>query len=464
MAIGGVVINFAARTADAIRDVRKFTHELGKVDGASKKVGVSLKKGLAAGAIGVGAAIAGAGAALVQFGEAAVSDAANAARLERTLKNVTKATDKQVDSVEEWITAQGIAKGIADDKLRPALARLVRSTKSVGKAQDLATLAMDISAATGKDYNTVVNTLAKANDGQIVALKKLGITLGDTATNAQEYNKEVTALAKAQQGLVEMAAAGYGPGTKEYIAAQQKIAEQQTKVNDLAKAGIDWQKELSKEFAGQGQAQADSVQGTWDRIKLIFGEVGESIGAGVLPLLTQLGDWFKEKKNQKAVQDYITKVGDLSTKLGQDLVKAIQDVYAWLGSPDGQANIKTWTDTINGAAGAVKTLAGWLKTASDAYRKLPEWMRGNILDYVSPNGKYSPLNPKNAPGYGGTGESKPSVLDPSKPTYATKPGTKVVDGKIVRSSNVSITINNADPKRQAENAAMAARLARALGD
>ena len=191
---------------------------------------------------------------------------------------------------------QGIAKGVADDQLRPALARLVRSTKDVGKAQKLATLAMDISAGTGKDYTTVAMALAKANDGQMAALKKLGLTLGDTAENANIYNQAQKRLGTLQDDA-NRKLEEYGPKSKEYIAAQQKVVDQQGRVNAIFEDGIDWQKELTKEFKGQGKEQANSIEGTWARIKLIFSEGTESLGGVVLAPLERFADWLKDPKH-----------------------------------------------------------------------------------------------------------------------------------------------------------------------
>lgn len=361
MAIGGVVINFTARTADAVKQVGKLTRELGDVDGKAKKAGNGLKRGLAGAAGIVGGALAGAGAALVSFADAAVADAAAAGRLEKVLKNVTKSTDAQVAAVEDWITTQGIAKGIADDKLRPALARLVRSTKDVGEAQELATLAMDIAAATGKDYESVAATLAKANDGQVTALKKLGISLGQNAERAQEYNKELNKLTGMQEEA-QAALSAYGPASEEYKKAMEKVRTQQGLVNSLAKEGIDWQKELASEFKGSAEEQANSVEGTWERIKLVWGEMQEAIGSALIPKLEDLSKWMQDAGNQEK----------LKTTLNNTAAAAV-----------------ALADGIGKIAGAIKRVVEW-------YDKLPSWMKGNPLTGWNPF-KNMPTAPRQYP-------------------------------------------------------------------
>lgn len=390
--IGGVVVQFRADADKAIRETRKFIRQLDKVDGAAGKAGAGLKKGLAAGAVGVGAAIVGAGAALVQFGEAAVADAAAQSRLKKALENTTGATAAQVAATEEWITQQGIALGVADDELRPALARLARSTEDVGKAQELAGIAMDISAATGKPLQAVAEALAKAYDGNTGALKRMGIKLGE------------------------------------------------------GKAG--WE-ELAASVEGSAESQAESVEGTWDRIKLIFSEGSEALGGVVLKPLELFAEWLKDPKHIKDVEDFLANAAEAADAIGQDVVDRVKEFLAYVESPEGAANIKLMADSVRGLGDAFQSVGGFITDAADAYDRLPGWfksLQGKAFEFL---GKAS------LPGVlsrlGGSDPAAPST-GPARITSPSAP------------RQVSVTINNADPRRQAENAALAARLARALGD
>jgi hypothetical protein len=146
----------------------------GKFGGVAK-AGAIAASGVAA--VGVAAGVAG--KMLFDATKAAASDEAAQKRLARELRNSTGATAGQVAATEDWIAAQGKALGVTDDKLRPALARLARSTKDTGEAQDLARLAMDVSAGTGKDLEQVANALARAHDGNTGALGRLGLATKD---------------------------------------------------------------------------------------------------------------------------------------------------------------------------------------------------------------------------------------------------------------------------------------------
>lgn len=135
---------------------------------------------------------AAAGAAAIKIGtdavKAAIADQESQVILAKALKNTTKATDKQIKSTEDWITRQQKAYGIADTKLRPALGNLARATGNVEQSQKLASLAMNISASTGKDLESVSLALGKAYNGNIGALTKLGIPLDENIKKTKDFN------------------------------------------------------------------------------------------------------------------------------------------------------------------------------------------------------------------------------------------------------------------------------------
>ncbi len=125
------------------------------------------------------AAAAAAGAYAVKIGiegvKAAIEDEKAQTQLALALENATGATKAQIAATEQSILQMSLATGVADDELRPALGRLVRSTSDTEKAQQLLATALDISAATGKPLESVANALGKAYDGNTASLGKLGI-------------------------------------------------------------------------------------------------------------------------------------------------------------------------------------------------------------------------------------------------------------------------------------------------
>jgi DNA-binding ferritin-like protein len=371
MAIGGVVLNFAAKTTEAARDIGKLT---GALDNVRKKAGgadTAMGKMGKAAKIGIAGAVAGAAAGIgifVNFAKAAIDDAAAQDKLAASLKKSTKATAKGVDAAEDWIMKTQLMTGVADDELRPALERAARSTKNLKGAQKLVSLALDISARTGKPLAIVMKRLAAANDGNIKGLKGLGITLGDNASNAADYAVQQAKLLRLQNDAA-VAFRESGASSKDYQTKLAKVADQQKIVNDLAAKGIDWQKELGDEFGGAAAKAGGTLKGTWERIKVVFAELGESIGNAALPPLQLFADWFADKKNISKVQGWINKVGEWSTAIGTEFAGKLQEFVKWLGSPEGHTAMQNFADDLKQIAdgfvsvlNGIKKFAGYLDT------------------------------------------------------------------------------------------------------
>jgi len=208
------------------------------VDDSSTRMGEFSKKAGAAFLVAGAAAAAYATKLAVEGVKAAIEDEAAQVRLATALKNATGATDAMIKSVEEQILKQSLATGVADEKLRPALSRLALSTNDVTKAQDLLTLALDISQATGKGLDSVANALGKAYDGNTAALGKLGVGLSSAELKAMTFT------------------------------------EVQTKLSDL--------------FGGAAAANAETFAGRLQILKVTFDEAKESVGAKLLPIIQKL--------------------------------------------------------------------------------------------------------------------------------------------------------------------------------
>ena len=369
-----------------LADVDNFSRGLKTAENKTSGFNKSLSKFSKMAALSWGAA----GTAVLAYGvqavKAAADDERSQKRLANALKATTKATDKQVASTEDWITKQQFAYGFSDSQIRPALARLARSTKSVTEAQKLTSLAMDISAGTGKDLETVANALAKANDGQYGALKKLGISLGDNAKNAQELVKFNKQLAKSQDDA-KSALDEYGPSSKEYQKALEKVAENQDKVNTLTQEGADWVGELSKEFGGNAAEQAGTYAGQLKILSERTSEFQESIGAKLLPKLSEMlkatmlvADGFGGKtglaKRVGQASDALSAARDekydtswervgASLKMAADQVTAL---FKAINGPDGTKG----TDSIKKIADALESVAESIQNIKDTWNSIPK--------------------------------------------------------------------------------------------
>ena len=151
-------------------------------------------------------AFAAVGAAAVAFGVSAVRAAAEDEKarksLEQTIRSNTKATEEQIAGLDDYISKQSIATATTDDVLRPAFARLVRSTSDVTKAQELLSLAQEISTATGKPLETVANALGKSFDGQNAALGKLGLGIDAATLKTMSHEQIMQQLKGTYNGFI----------------------------------------------------------------------------------------------------------------------------------------------------------------------------------------------------------------------------------------------------------------------
>jgi hypothetical protein len=187
-----------------------------------------------------GVSVAGLAAGLRSATKAAAEDQKAQLKLAKTLENVTGATDSAIAATEQFITAQQFATGVSDTQLRPALETLVRATGDVTKAQELLKLGLDVSAGSGRDLESISLALAKAQGGQFTALQRLGIVIPETVKKSKDF------------------------------------AQVQEYLNDL--------------FGGQAAVAANTYEGKLAILGERMGEVKETLGGALIPILTGFAD------------------------------------------------------------------------------------------------------------------------------------------------------------------------------
>jgi len=227
--------------ADVDQLKKSLAQANGDVDDSSSKMGeFSKKAGLAFAAAGAAAA-----AYAIKIGvdgvKAAIEDEAAQVKLANALKSATGATEAQIAATETQILKMSLATGVSDEKLRPALQRIALSTGDLSKAQDLLSVALDVSTSTGKPLEAVANAIGKAYDGNTAALGKLGIGLSSAELKTMSFT------------------------------------DVQSKLTDL--------------FGGAAAANAETYAGRLDRLKVTFDEAKETIGYKLLPIIQKLVDF-----------------------------------------------------------------------------------------------------------------------------------------------------------------------------
>lgn len=143
--------------------------------------------------------------------------------LNQTLKNTGNAF--ATAQVTDFIDRSERLTGILDDNLRPAFQSLLTATGSVLTAEKELNLALDISAGTGRDLQTVSLALAKAYSGQTASLSKLGAGLSKTLLASGDMVAINAELARLFNGQASVAAESYAGKLGKINAAAERAKE-----------------------------------------------------------------------------------------------------------------------------------------------------------------------------------------------------------------------------------------------
>jgi hypothetical protein len=228
----------------------KGTKQIGAFEKGAKKLGASFAAAFSIQKI-------------AQFGKAAVKafmdDEKAASRLAQSVKNLGLAFE--TPRIEEFISQLSRASGVTDDQLRPSMQKLLTTTGSVAKSTELLTQALDISAGSGVDYETVVNDLSMAYVGNTKGLKKYSLGL----TNAE---------------LKTMSFA-------------------------------DVQKKLTDQFSGANAEYLTTYAGKMGILSNAAGEASETIGKSLVDSLSLLAG-----EGDNSIQPLADAMGDFATYIG----------------------------------------------------------------------------------------------------------------------------------------------------
>lgn len=231
------------------------------------KTASSISKGMisALGAIGVGFSLGFIKNEFEQAAKAAVEDVKSQQLLAIAMENTGKATAGTIKYAEESIKKMQLQTSVADDLLRPAFQKLFIATGSVTQSNKYLQIALDTSAATGKDLDSVTQAMAKSLAGQDTALLKL-----------------IPSLRGVDDPLGQ----------------------------------------LAKTFAGAAEAAADTDP--YQRMQIIFGELQEQIGMALLPLLNDFSDWLASPEGQAKLQEIVDGFIEIIEQ-GVELVRWVED-------------------------------------------------------------------------------------------------------------------------------------------
>jgi hypothetical protein len=202
---------------------------------------------------------------VVAFGKAAakafIQDEAAAAKLTKTVTNLGLGFEDA--RVKAFISDMEALSGVTDSQLRPAFEKLLTTTGSVNKSQDLLKTALDVAAGSGQDLVTVASDLSKAYLGNTKGLTKYNIGLTQAELKAASFE--------------------------------------------------DIQTKLNTQFSGQNQARLDTYAGKIDLLKVSFDNMQETIGKSLVDGFALLAGDQGIGSATKAMAEFGQQIADVIT-------------------------------------------------------------------------------------------------------------------------------------------------------
>jgi hypothetical protein len=223
-------------------------------------------------------------AQLLAFAKASVKAAAADEKAQKqlalALKNVGLGRDAA--AAEDFIQKLQSEFGVVDDKLRPAYQALAVATGDTAQSQKLLQIALDISASTGKDLQSVTGAITKAYLGNNTALGKLGVGISKADLKAKSFDEVMN--------------------------------------------------QLSTTFAGAATASANTFQGSMDKLSVASANVQEIIGKGIIDALKGLSDDTTVDDLAKGMEDFALFTADAIRGVGV-LLEALKSIPAAVNLP-----------------------------------------------------------------------------------------------------------------------------------
>lgn len=283
-------------------DKADYDKGLGEAEKTATRFGASAVKGLSAiGGAAVLGGFAAAGAAAVGMGiflKGSVDEALEAeegqARLAAVLANTGSTTGVTADLVNELAQSYATMTTFEDDATVAAGAVLARfDTISKETFPDALGLTLDLATALGTDASSAATMLGKAlvEPGEgLLRLKTAGVSL------TEEQENMINSLMEAGD-----------------------VAGAQTAIMDALKGSI----------GGMAEAAGNTAAGKMAILKNQFGEVKETIGTALLPVISELAtkmqEWLSSPEVQTGIQNIALGVADFGAKVAE----WIPQVIAW---------------------------------------------------------------------------------------------------------------------------------------
>jgi hypothetical protein len=228
---------------------------------------------------------------LYAFGKASVKAFAADEKAAKSLEIALKNTGNGFATIatEGFISRMQQTYKVLDDELRPAFQTLLTATGSLTDSQKGLELALNISAGTGKDVQTVALALSKAYSGQTTALSKLGAGISAATIKSGDMSKIISELTSKFQGQALAATQTYAGQMAALGVASQNVKEIIGKglLDSIAAlGGADGITSATSEMEKFAQSTADALLGVSTLLAKFKGtKIGGAISSGVSSFL-----------------------------------------------------------------------------------------------------------------------------------------------------------------------------------
>ena len=319
------------------------------------------------------AALFGLGAAAVGVGVMGVEMAdkfeASHAKLETALKNAGASFEQFKEPIDKAQKAME-QYGFTNAQTQEALGNLTTALKDPQKALDDLSLAADLAKFKHIDLASAATAVARAQEGNLRALKQLGIDLPIASAGAAKLEAAHNALSKATDAAssyLKAHADAVDASSKNHDAYEKllgKVSDAQDKVNSVSSAGKEIMKGLADAIGGQAAAQAETFSGKMAALKAQSEDVVKNIGMALIPILEKLMtaikdvvDWFTKHKAIAEAIAYtiggvlVAAIGAYLATLARAAVESVISFAKMIGSWVGLGEAAT-------VAGEEATVAG----------------------------------------------------------------------------------------------------------
>jgi len=289
-------------------DGKQAESQLGSVGKAAGKLGAAMKAGAAV-----------AGAAVVALGVAAVKSASS---LEQAVGASGKIFKEYSDDIVAKSKQADMALGLSQSAYLDLANVIGSQLKNAGTPMDqlgastdkLITKGADLAATFGGTTADAVNALSSALKGEMDPIERYGVSIRKSDVNAR----------LAEQGLDKLTGAAL------------KAAEQQALLGLI--------NEQTADSTGQFAAESETAAGIGQRAAAVWENTKATLGAGLLPILVQVGTFFLEN-----IVPAVQAMSCISSFITGKMVPTVRTLWQWFTTklmPGIKAGV---TPVINGA-------------------------------------------------------------------------------------------------------------------